>query len=168
MRKSDLKNKGAVQAAVRQVADEYLSEGAGEFAIARYKRDGSLDTTFGREGATMTALSAGNDTVYELALRRDGKLLAAGTADAVGTSSFALVRYLGSFECLVPSIKSRRLARARKAIVHAHCSVGTIVPLFSIAVPKGRVISQRPAAGARRTEGAKVRLAVSRGQRNKP
>jgi len=66
--------------------------------------------------------------------------------------------------CTVPSLKGRLLAKARSAIVHARCSVGSVTGAYSKSVKKGRVISQRPAASTRRAAGVKVNLVVSKGK----
>jgi uncharacterized delta-60 repeat protein len=56
------------------------ASGSRDFALARYRPDGSLDPAFGQGGrviAKLRPLSA--DTVYGLALQPDGKILAGGT-----------------------------------------------------------------------------------------
>jgi subtilisin family serine protease len=65
--------------------------------------------------------------------------------------------------CAVPQVKRKQLAQAKRAIVQRQCSVGRVTKAFSRSVKRGSVISQRPAAGARRAEGAKVTLVVSKG-----
>jgi len=64
----------------------------GKFTTERYNAGGSLDTNFGMGGVVMTSISTGysNDTVEDLALQPDGKLVAAGRAD----QDYAVVRYL--------------------------------------------------------------------------
>ncbi len=64
------------------------------FAVVRYTRDGSLDTSFGSGGKVTTAVGTPNSQAFAVALQGDGKILVAGTADG-GTSGidFALVRY---------------------------------------------------------------------------
>jgi beta-lactam-binding protein with PASTA domain len=53
-----------------------------------------------------------------------------------------------------------RLARAKKKIRRAHCSVGRIRRARSRLV--GRVIGQSPQAGARKSRGFRVTLVVGR------
>jgi Tol biopolymer transport system component len=65
-------------------------------------------------------------------------------------------------ECRVPSVRRSRLVAARRAIVHQHCSLGRVKRAFS-KVRKGRVLSERPAAGTMLAEHAKVSLLVSKG-----
>ncbi len=55
---------------------------------------GLLDQTFGAGGKVITSFGGTNDLGYAIALQQDGKLVAAGTANANGGNyDFALVRY---------------------------------------------------------------------------
>jgi uncharacterized delta-60 repeat protein len=66
----------------------------GDFAIARYTRDGSLDPTFGNGGVVTTDFFANRDEASAVALQRDGKLVVAGTARGGDTGpDFAVARY---------------------------------------------------------------------------
>ena len=58
------------------------------FALARYTITGTLDSTFGTNGITITKIG-GNDIAYALALQTDGKIVVAGRSD----DRFALARY---------------------------------------------------------------------------
>jgi uncharacterized delta-60 repeat protein len=60
-----------------------------DFAIARYRDDGSLDSGFGGDGKVTTPLGTGNDFAYGLALQENGMLVAAGASRRL----FAVVRY---------------------------------------------------------------------------
>jgi serine protease AprX len=66
--------------------------------------------------------------------------------------------------CKVPQLKGKLLTQARRALIRANCTVGRVTGAYSRTVKKGRVISQRPAAKARRAAGVKVNLVVSRGK----
>jgi uncharacterized repeat protein (TIGR01451 family) len=68
-------------------------------------------------------------------------------------------------KCVVPKIKGKTLAAARKAIGRGHCAVGKVRLAYSAKVKRGRVVSQKPAPGTRLRKGAKVNLTVSRGAR---
>ena len=81
----DIANSVAVQPNGRIVAAGISN---GEFAVVRYNRDGSLDTSFDGDGKVTTAIGSGA-TIWEIALQRDGKIVAAGE----GGSNFALARY---------------------------------------------------------------------------
>lgn len=71
---------------------EYCGSGSefGDFAVARYNSNGSLDTTFGTGGKVTTNFD-GFDTAYAVAIQADGKILVAGVVQY--NSSFGLVRY---------------------------------------------------------------------------
>lgn len=65
--------------------------------------------------------------------------------------------------CVVPKLKGRKLADAKKAIARAHCALGTVRKVTSTRVKKGRVVSQGALAGKSLSPGAKVSLVVSKG-----
>jgi uncharacterized delta-60 repeat protein/uncharacterized repeat protein (TIGR01451 family) len=68
--------------------------GTGDFALARYNPDGSLDITFDTDGKVTTDFAAGSpDLAYAVALQGDGKIVAAGVAVISGTNDFAVARY---------------------------------------------------------------------------
>ncbi len=74
----------------------YSSTTGFDFAVARYNPDGSPDTTFGAEGQVITPVGAGwnSDDAYGVAVRSDGKIVAAGFTNNSGTNiDFAAVRY---------------------------------------------------------------------------
>jgi uncharacterized delta-60 repeat protein/uncharacterized repeat protein (TIGR01451 family) len=64
--------------------------GSGDFALARYNADGSLDPTFG-SGGKVTTDFGGFDAAFGVALQADGKIVAAGQGGPGG--GFALARY---------------------------------------------------------------------------
>jgi uncharacterized delta-60 repeat protein len=73
---------------------------AGEFAVARFKTDGSLDTSFGTGGSTLTNLitlppgSANSTAARAVTIQPDGKIVLAGSYSVGGgLGHFALVRY---------------------------------------------------------------------------
>jgi uncharacterized delta-60 repeat protein len=61
-----------------------------KFALARYRRDGRLDASFGGDGGVTTNFTAGPDEADALAVQADGKIVAAGTS---GDDDFAVARY---------------------------------------------------------------------------
>ncbi len=71
--------------------------GTVDFALARYKADGSPDTTFGqdlngdgvKDGRLITAVGAGDDHAHALAVQADGRIVVAGSSGG----DAALVRY---------------------------------------------------------------------------
>jgi hypothetical protein len=105
------------------------------------------------------------------AAHRGRRLRVVVTATNVGGSASAqsdstpLVRQVAARRCVVPNVKGKALAAARRALRRAACGTGRIRRSFSASVRVGRVISQSPRAGARRTAGTKVRLVVSKGKK---
>jgi uncharacterized delta-60 repeat protein len=63
-----------------------------DFALARFNADGTLDTTFGTNGQVRTDLGA-SDTVEDVTLQPDGKILVAGMTGAGNDFAAAVVRY---------------------------------------------------------------------------
>jgi uncharacterized delta-60 repeat protein len=57
------------------------SGNAGDFALARYLPDGSLDPSFGISGTVSTDFARSVDSAQALLLQSDGKLVAVGRAD---------------------------------------------------------------------------------------
>jgi len=68
--------------------------------------------------------------------------------------------------CVVPGVVGRPLSVARTRLARAHCRLGKLRRVYS-RLSAGRVVSQRPRAGARLPNGARVTLAVSRGPKKK-
>jgi uncharacterized delta-60 repeat protein len=66
-----------------------------EIALARYQRNGSLDTSFGAGGKVTTSLGAGRMAVaLSVAIQDDGRIVVAGSdIGGLSEASFALVRY---------------------------------------------------------------------------
>ena len=64
-----------------------------DFTVVRYNADGTLDTTFGGDGVSTTAIGDGDDTAYGIAVQADGKILVAGSSFNGTNDDFAIVRY---------------------------------------------------------------------------
>ena len=69
----------------------------------------------------------------------------------------------GYASCRVPAVKGLRVARAKRALRSAHCSVGRITRVRSRHVAQGHVVSQRPRRATVLRAGAAVSLVVSGG-----
>jgi uncharacterized delta-60 repeat protein len=80
----------------------------GNFALARFNANGTLDTGFGGDGKVTTSLTAGDDEAWDIVLQPDGKVVAAGDARGRG-GRFAAVRY-GSDGSLDPTFGSGGVA----------------------------------------------------------
>jgi len=66
----------------------------GDFALARYNEDGSLDSSFGSFGKVVTDLaSSSTDAVLSVAIQPNGKILAAGVGIVGGDNDFTFARY---------------------------------------------------------------------------
>jgi uncharacterized delta-60 repeat protein len=72
---------------------------AGDFKVARYNPDGSLDNSFGIGGIVTTIFPGDGSYAFALALQSDGKIIAAGTdffdfnPGDMSDTDFALARY---------------------------------------------------------------------------
>ena len=75
--------------------DTLNGNGDYDFALTRYKPDGSLDTGFGNGGIVTTDVTTTgkDDFAYAVAIQSDGKIIAAGPASNGADNDFALVRY---------------------------------------------------------------------------
>ena len=92
---TDESNSVAVQSDGRILLGGFSSQGASDFAVARYNADGSLDTSFSSDGTVTTDIGGYWDLAYSMAVQSDGKIILAGMASGNPSSSsdFALVRY---------------------------------------------------------------------------
>jgi uncharacterized delta-60 repeat protein len=79
------------------VAGVVFRSGSGlDFAVTRFNADGTPDTSFDSDGQVVTSVGAGGsgDEAYGVAVRPDGKILAAGFTSSSGANpDFAAVRY---------------------------------------------------------------------------
>ena len=76
------------------VGRTFAGAGAGmNFAIARYRADGMLDTTFSADGKTTDTDFGGDSFAHGVALQGDGKIVVVGNTNAGGTFDFAVARY---------------------------------------------------------------------------
>ncbi|MEK6286133.1 MAG: delta-60 repeat domain-containing protein [Acidobacteriota bacterium] len=96
----DLITAMAIQPDGRIVAggDTYTEGAQNDFALARYNKDGSLDSTFGSGGKVVTDFAGLPDFLAGLALQPDGKIVLAGDVSTYVSASrddigFGLARY---------------------------------------------------------------------------
>jgi alpha-tubulin suppressor-like RCC1 family protein len=85
--------------------------------------------------------------------------------DGTTTDRLAPVTVGLQTRCVVPDVVGKLLAPATAAIRKAHCRTGAITRKLSSAKSVGRVLAQKPRAGARLVVGARVNLTVGRGPR---
>jgi uncharacterized delta-60 repeat protein len=64
-----------------------------DFALARYRADGTPDATFGAEGKVITDFTDNVDAAFALAIQPDGMILAAGATGTFPGAQFALARF---------------------------------------------------------------------------
>jgi uncharacterized delta-60 repeat protein len=78
------------------VAGTQSDDGNGNFALARYLDDGSLDSSFGGDGTVVSAITISQDVLVAgaLLLQPDGKIVVGGST-VQSSSVFAVARYLG-------------------------------------------------------------------------
>ncbi|WP_375478733.1 DUF4347 domain-containing protein [uncultured Nostoc sp.] len=73
------------------VGETYNSNG--NFAVARYNPNGSLDSSFGNSGKAITDFANQSDRAYSVTIQPDGKILTAGITYNDNQTDAALVRY---------------------------------------------------------------------------
>jgi uncharacterized delta-60 repeat protein len=64
-----------------------------DFALVRFNSNGTLDSSFGNNGAITTHLIGPNDVASGVALQTDGRIVVAGSIVVPGEGDLALVRY---------------------------------------------------------------------------
>jgi uncharacterized delta-60 repeat protein len=89
--RGDQANAVAVQSDGRIVVAGFATDNVidGDFALARYNPDGTLDPAFGSDGIVTTDLGTHDDAARALVLQPDGRIVAAGSAG----EKVALARY---------------------------------------------------------------------------
>jgi beta-lactam-binding protein with PASTA domain len=64
--------------------------------------------------------------------------------------------------CVVPKLRGKTLAGAKRALKRAHCALGKVSRKASKRVKPGRVLASRLKAGSRVRAGTRVRVTVAR------
>ncbi|MEO8042628.1 MAG: hypothetical protein ABI646_08470 [Acidobacteriota bacterium] len=66
-----------------------------DLKVVRYNTNGTLDSTFDGDGIVETAIGAGSDIGYAVAIQPDGKIIVSGRSDTPPTypTSYAILRY---------------------------------------------------------------------------
>lgn len=83
----------------------------------------------------------------------------------VGGDTSISATFVPNPNCVVPRLVRKTIGAARALLARAHCRLGTISRAYSARIAKGRIVRQRPAAGTRLANGARVAVVVSRGVR---
>ncbi|MBI3804328.1 MAG: hypothetical protein HY282_11270 [Nitrospirae bacterium] len=84
----------ALQADGKIVVAGFSNVTGADFAVARYKSDGTLDPSFGQGGKRIVSAGQSIDFAYAVALQADGKIIAAGGSQEGSHYDFALIRLL--------------------------------------------------------------------------
>ncbi|MEI6199977.1 MAG: hypothetical protein WCP83_08585, partial [Actinomycetota bacterium] len=66
---------------------------AGDFLVARYNSNGTLDTTFGTNGKVTTDMANDNDYAMTASVQIDGKIIVVGESQTNSQYDFMVVRY---------------------------------------------------------------------------
>jgi uncharacterized repeat protein (TIGR01451 family) len=114
---------------------------------------------------TLTATAASNSTFAGWSGACGGTGSCTLTMDAPRSVTATFRQVLTPPKCVVPNVKGKPLATAKRLIAKAHCTTGKVTAVRSKSVAKGKVISQSPKAGKKPAAGSKVSLVVSRGKR---
>lgn len=139
------------------------SDGPPYDVLARFHPNGTLDPSFGKHGLSMVALP--NRELPRLALQGDGKILVGGAGVSEGQAAWAVARFLGGNNCVVPKVRGKRLVNAKGTLSQVYCQSGHVSRRFSSLIRRGRVIRTSPPRGTRLPGGSKVNLVVSKGRR---
>ena len=67
--------------------------------------------------------------------------------------------------CVVPNVRGKKLAAARRSLVAGRCALGRVTKRYSPRVRAGRIVSQSRAQRVRLPRGTRVNVVVSRGRR---
>ncbi|WP_299770591.1 DUF4347 domain-containing protein [uncultured Pseudoteredinibacter sp.] len=82
----DIINDGLVQADGKIVVMGHANDGNWDYLLSRYNSDGTLDETFGTDGAVRLDLGSGREQGFALAQQADGKLVLVGSKDGLDSS----------------------------------------------------------------------------------
>ena len=74
------------------VAGEAMAGPAGDFTVARYNADGTLDRSFGGDGRVTVDVTGGSDGAYGVVVEPDGQIVVAGVAGRGPGSDFGFIR----------------------------------------------------------------------------
>lgn len=101
------------------------------FALARYRPDGSLDSSFGTNGKVTTSLSDRGDQAYAIGLRPDGRIVVAGKGET--TKRVVVVAQYHADGSLDKSFGTK--GKITTTILGRHCGASALV-----VQPSGKVV----------------------------
>jgi uncharacterized delta-60 repeat protein len=83
----------SIQSDGKVVAAGYGLGSSIDFMLARYRLNGSLDSTFSRDGIVRTNFNGFEDIAYDVEVQPNGKILAVGYVEVNRQLRFGIVRY---------------------------------------------------------------------------
>ncbi|MCO6492070.1 MAG: T9SS type A sorting domain-containing protein [Phaeodactylibacter sp.] len=104
------------------------------FALLRYTPEGLLDAEFGNNGAVITEVSTSSNSISELAIQPDGKIVAGG---GVFGARFVIARYLSGLEVATSSLPILKEA----ALAYPNPARQTVALRYALPAP-GRISIQ--------------------------
>jgi serine/threonine-protein kinase len=147
-----------------------IAGGVAAFLLTRPQKD-IVPGVVGKDLNTASTIvqNAGFDvsTINVPSARRSGTVIRQSPQPGVKAndgSTVSLVVSSGPGNTVVPGVANLSLARAKRAIVAQHLTIGAIVHQNSDTVPSGQVISTQPGAGQSVPVGAPIELFVSSGR----
>ena len=88
----------AIQTDRKILVAGYALNASQDFALVRYRPDGSLDPSFGNAGLMTTAIGSSSDEGYSMAIQPDAKIVVAGYSQiSTFNEGIAIVRYEGNY-----------------------------------------------------------------------
>jgi uncharacterized delta-60 repeat protein len=121
-------------------------------AMARYRTDGRLDRTFGRNGKVTTDLSPSDERFEDVAVLSDGRVLAAGYAEVGLIPAFSVARFLPEGRL------DRDFGRGSGGFTTMSVSPGSDIAHALVVQPDGRIVLAGYAAAAGADEWGLARL----------
>jgi len=141
--------------------------GAVRYAVVLGKADRTSQSLYAkRTSASFAVAKTDSGRVTVRAIAADGRTGKLRHVDFKATAKSAtLVAQFPAQRCVVPKVVGLSERKADKALLTAGCEEGKLTKARSRKVPKGRVLSQSRAPGAKGALGTKVSLVLSRGRR---
>lgn len=139
----------------------------GEFAVARYETDGTLDTAFSEDGMLTTPIAGGGDEARSVAIQPNGRIVVAGIDSR---RRFAVVRHLADGS-LDPSFDGNGIVRTNLTSGEDLAYDVAIQPDGKIVVvgsagpnaPRSAIVRYRPGGGLDRAFGDRGIIVADRG-----
>jgi hypothetical protein len=105
---------------------------------------------------------SGGSTTFKAGSRPGRGRIVATLGDLSASAAVTVSRAVA---CVVPKLRGRSLIAAKRLLKLRHCALGPVGRAYSRSVRRGRVLAQKPAPGAHRPRGTRVRVVLSRGRR---